>query len=332
MDDWVVLEYTEEGLNKLNNAEIEKEEQTIFTKGSEEKRAHTILFLREKWEEKEARIRKTSPYGHLPNWKLLSIIVKFGDDCRQERMALQLINQFHRILTAAKLPLYLRPYNILVLSHEACLIETLTNAISIHQLKKEHNGLSISEYFKLKCGGADSHEYKVAQGNFIESTAAYSIVSYILQLKDRHNGNIMIDNEGHIIHIDFGFLLSNSPGSLNFETSPFKFTQEYIEFMEGVDSAKFEYFKVLFTSGFLEVRKFSDRIIGLVEMMLQTDAKLPCFVGGPKILDDLKDRFVLGQTDKEVDDHINSLLNQSINNWRTQKYDQYQFLTNGILH
>lgn len=39
----------------------------------------------------------------------------------------------------------------------------------------------------------------------------------------------MLDDEGHILHIDFGFLLSNSPGKgIKFEKAPFKLTQEFI--------------------------------------------------------------------------------------------------------
>ena len=47
---------------------------------------------------------------------------------------------------------------------------------------------------------------------FMKSLAAYSLVMYFLQAKDRHNGNILLHRSGKIFHIDFGFFLSNMPG------------------------------------------------------------------------------------------------------------------------
>ena len=64
------------------------------------------------------------------------------------------------------------------------------------------------------------------------------------QIKDRHNGNILIDADGHIVHIDFGFLLSNSPGgNINFESAPFKLTSEYVQLMGGARSPTFARFR-----------------------------------------------------------------------------------------
>ena len=81
--------------------------------------------------------------------------------------------------------------------------------------------------------------------------AAYSLVSHLLGLKDRHNGNILLDNKGHVIHIDFGFLLGTAPGgSFSLERVPFKLTAEHVEAMGGWQSDGFADFVVLLCCGF----------------------------------------------------------------------------------
>lgn len=59
----------------------------------------------------------------------------------------------------------------------------------------------LQDFFIAKYGGPDSTGFQKARLNFIQSMAAYSVACYILQIKDRHNGNIMIDGDGHIVHI-----------------------------------------------------------------------------------------------------------------------------------
>ncbi|CAL0306660.1 unnamed protein product [Lupinus luteus] len=287
----------------------------------------------ELWEAKKERIRKASIYGKIPGWDLRSVIVKSGDDCRQEHLAVQLISHFYDIFQEAGLPLWLRPYEVLCTSSYTALIETISDTASLHSIKSRYPNISsLREFFNAKYE-ENSPSFNLAQRNFVESMAGYSLVCYLLQVKDRHNGNLLLDEEGHIIHIDFGFMLSNSPGGVNFESAPFKLTRELLEVMdsdaEGVPSEFFDYFKVLCIQGFLTCRKHAERIILLVEMLQDSD--FPCFNGGPRTIQNLRKRFHLSLTEEQCVSLVLSLISSSLDAWRTRQYDYYQRVLNGIL-
>ena len=85
----------------------------------------------------------------------------------------------------------------------------------------------------------------------------YAIASYLLQSKDRHNGNILIDTQGRLVHIDFGFILEISPGAnMRFESAAFKLSHEMTQLLDPSgqrDSPQFHLFEELCVRGFLAV-------------------------------------------------------------------------------
>uniref|UniRef100_A0A7S1S0C5 1-phosphatidylinositol 4-kinase n=1 Tax=Alexandrium catenella TaxID=2925 RepID=A0A7S1S0C5_ALECA len=282
----------------------------------------------ESWRSRRERIRRASPFGRYPSWDLNAVVVKGGDDLRQELLASQVIKQFSAIFKEAGLPLWLYEAEVLVANSSSGFMECFLDTMSVNGIKKHFPGKSLAEIFKV----AFADRLFEAKQNFIESYAAYSLVVWFLQVKDRHNDNLLMVSTGHVVHLDFGFMLSNSPGgNIGFESSPFKLTQEFLDVMDGECSDQYEYFRTLVIRGFLEARKHVDRIILPVRMLL-TGSKLPCFREGPEaVLQSLHDRFYVNLTEAACIEKIVELIDTSVNNWRTIQYDNYQRIVNGIL-
>lgn len=314
-------------------------------------------YLGESWATRKERIRNSSKYGHLENWDLFSVIAKSGDDLRQEAFACQIILATSNMWLDAKLELWLKRMKILITSPTTGLVETITDAVSVHSIKKalslqmvadgtiskeeamtkNSQGESVGyvatlkDHFGYCFGSENSYAYKKAQYNFATSLAGYSLICYILQIKDRHNGNIMIDNEGHLVHIDFGFMLSNSPGSVGFEAAPFKLTFEYIDVLGGLEGEAYLKFKELLKDGFKVLRKNHEQIVSMCEIM-QKESLQPCFQLGEQTSIQLKQRFALYlSSEEEVDRYVEDyLIGRSLGSMYTRIYDQFQLLTQGI--
>ena len=145
---------------------------------------------------------------------------------------------------------------------------------------------------------------------------------YVMQVKDRHNGNIMIDIEGHIMHIDFGFLLSNAPGKgIKFEV------------LGGINSKRFREYREHMRLGFMAIQEHADKIVKLVEMMFMGLNDLPCFEVGENLIGALKDRILPNLSSASNKAHrlmneiesakfVDALVQESYDNWRTRAYDK----------
>jgi phosphatidylinositol kinase/protein kinase (PI-3 family) len=285
----------------------------------------------EEWSAKRERIRRSSPYGHMKNWDLISVIVKTGADLRQEAFACQLIEVCARIWEEADIPVWTKRMRILVTGESSGLIETITNGVSLHSLKRSLTLASIAagtnprkriatlqDHWRKTFGEPESDAYMAGVNAFTRSLAAYSMISYVLQLKDRHNGNLLIDNMGHIIHIDFGFMLSNSPGSMGFEAAPFKLTQEYVDVLGGLATPAFEEFKALCKRAFQALRKEAERLIMLVDLMSK-QSRMDCFkAGAASVTNSLRARLMLHLSKEEAETFVDELIAKSVGSYYTR--------------
>mmetsp|Transcript_13007 Transcript_13007/g.14975 ORF Transcript_13007/g.14975 Transcript_13007/m.14975 type:complete len:312 (+) Transcript_13007:1435-2370(+) len=290
------------------------------------------LFGRKTFGEVKEDIRTQSPYGHMKQWDLISVIVKSGENIQQEKFASLLMQKFKDTFDEYKVKCWLRPFTIVATSPIGGIVETITNAVSIDRLKKSYPEMdSLRTYYVKTFGGSvKSAVFKKARKAFVRSLAGYSLLCYLLQIKDRHNANILIDSEGHVVHVDFGFMLSNSPGSMNFEASSFKLTSEFVDIMGGQRSQALRLFKALMIKGFMALRKHAEKIISFIEMTMISNRNMPCFSRGPIILDELRKRFKLDLPAAECKKFMYDLIEHSTDNWRTRWYDKYQRFIVGV--
>ncbi|GAC94301.1 hypothetical protein PHSY_001872 [Pseudozyma hubeiensis SY62] len=253
-------------------------------------------------------------------------IFKVGDDCRQDVLALQVIAMFKNVYTTVGIDLYLNPYRVTATGPGCGVIDVVPNATSRDEMGRAKINHLLT-FFIGKYGNPDSIAFQRARMNFIQSMAAYSVVCHILQIRDRHNGNMMIDGDGHLVHIDFGFLFDIGPGGMRFEPYSFKLSHEMIDVMGGPGSQGFRMFEELVVKAFLACRPYCAEIVDTCKLMLGTE--LPSFKGMPTI-DRLKDRFKPELGEREAAEHARWLVKDAYGNRRAVLYDKLQEVTNDI--
>ncbi|KAK3237664.1 hypothetical protein CYMTET_52274 [Cymbomonas tetramitiformis] len=345
-DLWMSLERTATGMSEFvmdgdPTAETSEDFFTAFAKFMDPTRGCSI-FTRvdadsnganskkktDTWEDINERVRIKSKLSRTElEWSVVPLIVKANDDLRQEQLGSLLVSMFHKIFIAQNVPVWLAPYRVIATGVDRGIIEPVKNTESIARLKSQNKYTSISQYFYDTFGEPGTAGFVAAQSNFVASLAGYSVLSFVMKLHDRHNGNILLDNEGHIIQIDFGFMLGKGHF---FEMSPFKLTRDYLEILGGTDSLVFQDFRKLCEQSYLALHDNYEAPTLLVRT-LANHCPYDCFVGGDSTLREFEERFKPKASKEECIAFINNLIDASVDNWSTNMYDRWQRAFNDIL-
>lgn len=239
----------------------------------------------------------------------------------------------HDVFEKLKVPLRLKPYSVIpnrTGEDQAIggIVQVIHDTKSRDQLGKIGH-TRLLQHFLSTFGPIDSVEFKAAQVAFASSLAGYAIVCYLLWIKDRHNGNILIDNIGHLYHIDYGFILGISPGgNLGFETAAFKLTSEMIELMGGFKSEAYHTFVQTIIRGFLIARKVRVPLLAIVSAY--ADSGLPCFNHKEDNLQRMNYRFFPTKRDSKAATKMFKLIKQAERSNRTYWYDVIQHIQQNI--
>lgn len=83
------------------------------------------------WDHKHEMIKRESPYNEFPSYTIRQVIVKGGDDLRQEILAMQLIKKLQTVFAKEGASLTLHSYEIVVINSSSGIIGT-SNLSRIH--------------------------------------------------------------------------------------------------------------------------------------------------------------------------------------------------------
>ncbi|KRX01351.1 Protein kinase-like domain [Pseudocohnilembus persalinus] len=280
----------------------------------------------------------------------LEFIYKTGDDLRLDQLILQVFQFMENIFKDINLDFKLTPYKVLACSKSDGFMEFVPDTVTLQsittdQKKYKHtlvtffekisndpnlkyhkdmqnqaNVVKNTEITKSQKQKDDSKQnpliHKEVMENYILSCAGYCVITYILGIGDRHLENIMMQNTGKMLHIDFGFILGQDPKR---GSSPLKLTADMVNGMGGKLSNNYQIFKLKCVNTYKYLRKYCKAIVTLFYLMI--DSGMP-FINKTAI-EKMSQKFCLEETDGNAERHFLNILEESENSLMDRVNDKF---------
>lgn len=137
---------------------------------------------------------------------------------------------------------------------------------------------------------------------FIKSAAAYCVISYLLGVGDRHLDNIMVTTNGHLFHIDYGFILGYDPKPMS---PAMRITQGIVDAMGGTNSTDFQAFKQYCTRIYNCLRRYTHLFLALLNILTEDGLNLDAGkYKKDRLKEEILSRFVPSENASDAESQI----------------------------
>ncbi len=235
---------------------------------------------------------------------IFEIMFKFGDDLRQDQLILQIISFMDRLMKNVHLDFNFTTYKVLATSKSDGFVEFVSNVRTVQDIL-QRNDDQITPFLKE----ISNNDYDKTLDNFISSCAGYCVVTYILGIGDRHLENLLIDKNGKLFHIDFGFILGKDPKPF---PPPMKLCKQMVEGMGGKNSKGYEEFKKKCVDAYLCLRTNARIIVNMFYLMIHSGIN-QLSENSEIALNKLHEKFVPNMNPQEASNSLLNKLEESVN-------------------
>ncbi|KAJ0180330.1 hypothetical protein K1T71_003734 [Dendrolimus kikuchii] len=260
----------------------------------------------------------------------IRVILKIGDDLRQDMFTLQMLRLMDRLWKNHGYDFRLNPYNCISMESTVGMIEVVEEAETIANIQKQNVIFNAASTISratllqwLRKHTSNELAFNKVVDEFTMSCAGYCVATYVLGIADRHSDNIMVRKNGQLFHIDFGHFLGHFKQKYGFrrERVPFVLTHDIIYVINkgrkgtGDNEQNFKKFKEYCENAFKILRKHGHLILTLFSMMISTG--LP-ELSSEKDLQYLRETLVMYLPEDKALEHFQQKFNEAVkNSWTT---------------
>lgn len=215
-----------------------------------------------------------------------NILIK-NEDVRPDRLAVLMMFLMNKLDD-----FNFTPYSVFVTDENGGWIEMIDNVMTLYEIEKT---TTLQNYILSKNKTKSIHDIR---RNFIKSCASNCILTYVLGVGDRNLCNILIHDNGTMVHIDYSYILGHDP---KWQKVEMKITSGMVEMLGGKHSLEYQQFKILCTSMYRQLRNHSYFWSVFIHYLAKTKPPIEKYFGKKShIKNHIEQRLMLNSSSDEI--------------------------------